>query len=336
MPELPPAKTPGERIADEMLPAVRDWYEGKRDRGGNINTNVMCVGLHISVHLSHTSPLRDEDYLTTSQSQVRGAGGTTVRKILASHGEKRPFTSEAGRTSRRTVDYARQLVDLLNEHTSAHALEEAPDEVRQATANRLQSWFVGKIQQDYFNRQRISAELDPSKPTRLAVHALLEAGKNRPGTVAGAVAQHLVGAKLSLRFPNVEVSNENYTTADQQTERPGDFLLGDTAFHVTMSPSQPLFDQRCRANLAEGYRPWVLVPEDRIAAARQLAELSGLIDRTGVQSIEDFVGTNVEEMAHFDGPTIKSGLRNLLERYNERVRAVEPDVSLAIDIPTNL
>ena len=55
-----------------------------------------------------------------------------------------------------------------------------------------------------------------------------------------------------------------------------------------------------------------------------------------VISIEDFVGTNVEEIASFTDQGIRTGLKDLLMRYNERVQAVEPDPSLLIAIPENL
>ena len=55
-----------------------------------------------------------------------------------------------------------------------------------------------------------------------------------------------------------------------------------------------------------------------------------------MSSIEEFVGTNVEEIAAFAAPAIRSGLRALLQRYNQRVQAVEPDPSLQIEIPGNL
>ena len=35
--------------------------------------------------------------------------------------------------------------------------------------------------------------------------------------------------------------------------RPGDFVVGDTAFHVTVSPMPPVLD-KCEANLRNGYR----------------------------------------------------------------------------------
>ena len=68
----------------------------------------------------------------------------------------------------------------------------------------------------------------------------------------GPVAQYLVGAKLQLRFPEVVVRNESYSAPDQQTGQPGDFVVGDTAFHVTVAPTTGHFE-KCVRNLREGH-----------------------------------------------------------------------------------
>lgn len=54
----------------------------------------------------------------------------------------------------------------------------------------------------------------------------------------GPAAQHLVGAKLALRFPDMKVSNASYSTADDQSGRLGDFQIGDTSFHVLEAKGQ--------------------------------------------------------------------------------------------------
>ncbi|RAO18645.1 hypothetical protein LUPAC07_02339 [Micromonospora noduli] len=103
-----------------------------------------------------------------------------------------------------------------------------------------------------------------------------------------------------------------------------------------MSPSQSLFEDRCKANLADGFRSRVLVPGTKLAAAIQLADLARVGDRIAVQSVEDFVGTNVEEMAGFRDGGIRLGLRKLLDTYNSRVSEAETDPSLLIELPKNL
>ncbi|MEV4826810.1 DUF4928 family protein [Micromonospora sp. NPDC049257] len=323
-----------EAIASDLIDGLESWREAKRNSKGGINANVFCAGLYVSEHLARTYPLKRSDYL--ADSQVKGAGGRAAQGILHKHGEDRPFLKEGGRTSRMTKEVAVELVALLDAHPRALDLRSLPATELSQVAWTLQAWFVEQISAEYFGKQRIKADFSPTAPVRAAVAALLKAAQERGGNTAGAVAQHLVGAKLALRFPQMTIGNDSYTTADVQTSRPGDFLVGDTAIHVTMSPGQPLFEGRCKANGVAGYRSRVLVPESKLAAAVQLADLAKVGEHVVVQSVEDFVGTNVEEMGEFREQGIRSGLRLLLETYNERAAAAETDPSLLIELPENL
>ena len=93
--------------------------------------------------------------------------------------------------------------------------------------------------------------------------------------------------------------------------------------------------EKCRRNIREGFRVYLLVPDRSLVGARQNAEamLSGQI---ATESIESFVAHNVEELAVFSKNKLVEGLRRLLETYNRRVDAVENDKSMLIQIPRNL
>lgn len=319
-----------EAVSYAAIEDLKNWLQGKRNKNGKVDTNVLCAGLYVTEHLNFKFPLEEGDYLTSSQ--VKGSGGEQAKTILFRHGEDRPFLREGGRTSRNTRSTAIEIVELLKDGSYSAELTRAADDELRAIAWRLQSWFVRQIQEEYFAKERLKADISHGKPVRLAVEALLVAARSRGGNTAGAVAQHLVGAKLELRFPEELITRQSYTTADQQTERPGDFHIGDTAIHVTMSPVPQLFLGRCADNIRQGFRSRVLVPENKLAAAREMSD----DDRIAVQSVEDFIGTNIEEMAGFGDQRIKSNLRLLLERYNEIVGMIESDPSLLIEIPANL
>lgn len=314
--------------------ALQSWYEGLRDAKGNVNTNVMCAGLYVTEFLTEFFPLEPEHYL--AHSQVKTASGRQAQKLLAHHGETRPFTSEGGRTSRATMSHARDIATLLNEKGAEAGVAHFSSAERQVAASLLQAWFVDRVREDYFGRKRIEAEIDPDNPVRTAVAALIEAGRQRGGNTAGAIAQHLVGAKLKMRFPDENINVESYTTADSQTGRAGDYQIGDTAIHVTMSPGEKVFSERCAHNLRHGYRPRVLVPDNRVVGATQIAQDLGMADKVAIQSIEDFVGTNVEEVAGFGKASVRKRIRDLLVEYNARIEQAEADQSLKILIPENL
>ncbi|MEV0261614.1 DUF4928 family protein [Streptomyces sp. NPDC050617] len=320
--------------AEVLIGALAVWYEDQRDSKGTVNANVMCAGLYVTEFFAQCYPLEPGDFLT--RSQVKTASGRQARVLLAQHGETRQFTSEGGRTSRATADHARAIAQLLNEGGESANVASYSMMERAALASLLQAWFVERIQEDYFGRQRIEAEIDPDSPVRTVIAALIEAGRQRGGNTAGAIAQHLVGAKLKIRFPDEDVNVESYTTADVQTGRAGDYQIGDTAIHVTMSPGESVFTNRCAHNLRHGYRPRVLVPDNRVVGATQIAQDLGMAHKIAIQSIEDFVGTNIEEIAGFGKAAVRDGLRELLNEYNARIDQAEADKSLKIQIPMNL
>ncbi len=330
-PQIPPHV---EAAAEFMIAQIEPWYEAQRDKKGGVDSNVMCAGLYLTEFLATAFPLTRSIY--AADSQVKGASGAKAKALLARHGENRKFTSEGGRTSRYTIRHAENLAEILNSAGVDQGLATFTAADRRKLAWCLQAWFVSRVQDDYFGRRQVSAEIDPNNSIRTTVANLLEAGRERGGTAAGAIAQHLVGAKLEIRFPEEQVNVESYTTADHQTGRAGDFQIGDTAIHVTMSPSEKLFRERCAHNLSQGYRTRVLVPDKLVAAAVGMAELAGLERQVAIQAIEDFVGTNIEEVAGFTKSQIRVNLLRLLERYNQRIQQAEPDLSLKIEIPANL
>lgn len=197
-------------------------------------------------------------------------------------------------------------------------------------ADNLQKWLVERVR-ILFNQRKINIELNFDKPAPQIIADILTAA----GTKRGAVAHHLVAAKLALRFPTIEVANRSFTTADAQLGFPGDFLISDTAFHVTVSPMLPVVE-KCKENLKNGFRAILLVSDSRVLTARQFAEDLEVDSRVGIYAIEDFVGQNIEELGQFSTQNVREGFRNLLVKYNERVEQVEPDKSIMIDIPKNL
>lgn len=310
------------------LESAMDWYESKRSKRGNVNTNIMCVGLAIAELLKNDFPLTDEVVKSEKGSQVRGLSGNMVSRVLKEYGEEQEFTSEGGRTSRGSLPTAQELVSILNGLFPDGLIADE----RIAVANTLQGYFVQRIQKDYFAKQRMKVDIDPNKPVSGIVADILQAARNRSDQLTGAVAQHLVGAKLELRFPDSDIGRDKANAADQQTNRQGDFQLGNTAFHVTMSPMQKLV-VRARENVREGFRPVVLVPNDKIQFAIGLFDSEGLGNRVEAQSIESFVGTNIEEMGAFSTPDIQEGIARLIRCYNERIYHCETDKSLMVEEP---
>lgn len=259
--------------------------------------------------------------------QIRGASGASVATILKSFGEERPFSKEGGRTNRGGPAEIKALIGILKH---LH-LELKSEDERNESLYSMQLFLVERVR-DFHNRQKIKLTFNPSFSTWHIIYTLLQTaiaeGK------AGYIAQHLVGAKLQLRFPDIKVSNESASTADMQTQRPGDFLIGHTAFHVTVAPMPAVFE-KCKHNISQGYKPFLLVPDSKLVGTRQLAEQVSE-QQIAVESVESFVSQNINEISKFNKDNLTNSFKELIEIYNRRVDEVETDKSLMIELPSNL
>jgi hypothetical protein len=310
---------------------VKDWFHA-HSRGRSIAIGIANGGLHLLEHFKSAFPLTEGDYTSPGVSQVKGLSGASGDRIVARFlPGMSSIGTEAGRTSRGTLPAVRELAELLNGR--ADLIQPLNPSEREHVAEAMQRWIVENPIRSYFERKKLSPSLDTRHTSPANIASILAAAKERDQM--GQVAQHLVGAKLALRFPKRKIQNYSYSTADVVTGRPGDFLVGSSVFHVTIAPSSAVLE-KCMQNIKQGYRPFLLVPEDKRRGTYEMADSLALADVVAVMGIESFVGQNVEEIAEFGQPEFEAELRRLLEIYNERVREVEPDPSLQIDIPDKL
>ena len=312
----------------DSLAWLEEWYASvKRRQRTGTPKGTICGSLVVLERLKEDFDLDLDSHTAEGGSQIKGAGGTAAIRILESHGEHRPFAAEGGRTNRGL----RGDIGALLLAIKSTALVGMADEERAAALSEAQEWLVGKAR-EHLNARGLKAVYNPSHTSRQMVHDLLSAA--RTAKKDGAVAQHLVGAKLQMRFGELSIENNSYSTADQQTGRSGDFQINDTVFHVTVSPFDALFS-KCERNLDDGLRVFVLVPDRVLLAARQNAE-QHRAGRISVEAIESFVSQNIEEIGAFGLGDVRNSTLSLLLEYNRRVDEVEYDKSLKVEIPTNL
>ncbi|RYU89366.1 DUF4928 domain-containing protein [Mucilaginibacter terrigena] len=306
-----------------------NWYESlkmvKANKGpanGSIATALVVLN-----RLQAEYILDFNEHVADGGMQIRGASGSAVSAILKNFGEDRPFAKEGGRTNRGGPSEVKELLLAL----SHLQLDQLNKHERNSILIDMQSFLVERVK-DYHNRQKIRLLFNPDLSTWYIIHNLLqisiEEGK------AGYIAQHLIGAKLQLRFPNIEISNQSASTADMQTNRPGDFLIGQTAFHVTVAPMPAVFE-KCKYNITQGYKPFLIVPDSKLIGARQNAE-QFCQQQIAVESIESFVSQNIEEISGFNKNVLGLTIKDLVKIYNRRVDSTETDKSLMIELPSNL
>lgn len=314
---------------NQYLLEFKSWYDTlkKVPQNNGPAKGTIAASLVVLESLKKNYILDINCHTASSGTQIKGASGQAVKLLLAIFGETRPFVSEGGRTNRGLKSEIESLLQMLQ----GLRLDLISSEERTEALQQMQHFLVARIQ-DFHNRERVKFSFDSMQSTWSTVQTILEAA--RKDGKAGPVAQHLVGAKLELRFPESTIQNESYTTADVQTGRSGDFLVGDTVIHVTVAPMPSVYE-KCNGNIKSGYRVYLLVSDNRLAAARQNAlDICG--SRVAVESIESFVSQNIEELGLFGRSTIQNRLATLLQAYNRRVNEVEMDKSLLIDVPQNL
>ncbi len=306
-----------------------EWYNSLKvvkANNGPANGSIATALVVLNRLIDHYD-LDFKTHIADGGMQIKGASGIAVASILKNFGELRPFAKEGGRTNRGGPSEVSSLLETLKKLK----FEGLSEKKRKAELILMQMFLVERVR-DFHNRQKIKLTFNPAISTWHIIHNLILTATAEGK--AGYIAQHLVGAKLQLRFPDIIVSNESASTADMQTQRPGDFLIGHTSFHVTVAPMTAVFD-KCQHNISQGYKPFLLVPDSKLIGARQIAELVSekLIS---VESIESFVSQNINEISIFNKEKLVDSFKDLVRIYNTRVDEVETDKSLMIELPSNL
>ena len=316
---------------EQAMNILRKWWDAlpTYSQNNGLPARATLAGALVVLDRLQKSYALDMDAHTAKGgAQITGLGRGQTSKILERFGEERTFLQEGGRTNRGTRGNISPLLDAL----APLALDALPPSDRNAILIEMQRWLVEKKVSEYFNRERVKFDFFPEQTAWQTVHDILAAAK--AAGKEGQVSQYLVGAKLALRFPDEEVRNDLYSTSDAQSGLHGDFALGSTVFHVTVAPMPAHYD-KCRANVNAGFDVWLLVPDRLLIGARQITN-EMLPGRISVQSLEAFISQNLEELSGFNRSQRLAGLRDLLQTYNSRVDAIEPDKSLLIEIPPNL
>jgi hypothetical protein len=270
-------------------------------------------------------PLDSSVLVTDSKGQVLGLGKAAVQSILKEHGESRVLAEEGGRTSRGSLGNMQQYVDFLNQ---LHVDGIADVEV-------IEAWWVSRVK-DFFSAKPFVLKYDTSKSLRAIVRDLLgqafKRQKENPGTMyAGAVLQHLVGAKLSLVLPDGLVKNHGFSVSDAMSARGGDFIIDEVIIHVTTAPGEALM-RKCQSNLQSGSRPIIVTIYESMPAAESLAGIQDISGRIDIWEIEQFISINVYELSQFKTAERRLTVERLIERYNEIVEACETDPSLKVSV----
>lgn len=304
------------RTPDEVL---ADWLKSCT-RSKKVARNTVAVGLVVLDHLRKKCPLEQVDVLSKG-GEITGAR-SGLGRILESYGITADYLKEV--TTRQSHQDGQRLFESLG---WGHALSHYADDERDALLLGLIGTLKG-LALDWLRRANLKLEIDRRQSPATWLSIILGSAKGRSG---GIVEQHLVGAKLERRFTGVEISNHPSHAADAQTDRVGDFSIERVIYHVTGSPSRNVL-QKCRKNVISGLRPILLVPREKENVARVLAGEEKIDKELTIVTIEDFVAINIIEMATSEKKEFFTLLEEIVGIYNTRLKEVESDLSLAIEV----
>ena len=309
-----------------MARAYHDMLTAFTDEKSFRGKGPLSVALVITQHAKTTGlPLNPEKLVTEGGGQVLGLGKEAVQSVLKRHGIERVLASEGGRTSRGSLGNMRDYVAFLNALSAKGTLD----------LEAIEAFWIDRVH-EFFAGKPFKIRLDASRSLRTVVRDVIsqaeERQKTTPGTYyAGAVLQHLVGAKLDCALGKGHLEHNSFSTADAPNQRAGDFFLGDVAIHVTTSPTEAVIE-RCRENLNDGHRPILVTLQPGVGVAEGLATNVGLAERIDIFEIEQFVALNLYELARFAAEGRKTAVKDLVIRYNEIVEKFETDPSLKIEL----
>ena len=285
----------------------------------------LCVGLVITRLVREaTFPLRESDFMTEGQGQVRGLGKGAVQRILKDHGINRVLAEEGGRTSRGSVGNMQKYVAFLNSVSQRADFD----------LDEIELWWIEKTKA-FFEAKPLRIKVDQARSVRALVRDVLQQADRRQkssgGTAyVGAVMQHLVGAKLELAL-NLKLKHNGFSVADATTDRSGDFQIEQVVIHVTTTPTESLI-RKCDDNLQSGLKPLVVTSYTGAVSAENLAEAQNIADRIDIFEVEQFIATNIYEISRFGHDSRKVTVEQLVDKYNAIVQSHETDPGILLQI----
>ena len=302
-----------------LLTALDNWLFSCT-RNKKISRNTVAMGIVILDKLCETRLLRREDVVSPG-GEISGARAG-LPKILAKHGIPEKFLKEI--TTRQAYQDGQHLFEQLGYGKVLSTFNDAKRKQQlDAGLEKLRNLALA-----WLNRQHIQLACGRQCSPSTWIAAILDEAKGKSG---GKVEQHLVGAKLEKRHPDITIPNHPGHAGDVQTGRAGDFIVGTTCFHVTAAPTSAVVF-KCAANIQSGLHPVLLVPQGQVAKSRHLAEDKSLADNITIIAIEDFLASNIIELSKGRQSDFLNTLQGIIETYNRRLAEVETDMSLKIEV----
>ena len=136
-----------------------------------------------------------------------------------------------------------------------------------------------------------------------------------------ALAKYLVDEVQEIyRLQGVRINDKHIEVIVRQMLRrvrikePGDadFLVGDVAIHVTVTPGEALI-RKCERNLQKGLRPVIVTVYKGVPIAGGLADQRAIADRIDIFEAEQFLAGNLYELGKFGAQGRRATAEQIVE-----------------------
>lgn len=304
-------------------PNLEQFCEQYMTKGGRLVAGRLQAALALLERLRTHTSTRLDDHTT------KGRASVISHETLAAQAMKRhalaAVNKNSGRRSSNLPDWGQPLLDLCRSLGFPKDPANSIDLLQREIASHLRKIFdEGAIEVQVHNR---SAEA--------VIAEILDTADLRGR--AGAVAQYLVGAKLKLRFPHIDIPIRQFNQRDT-LQRPADYQISNAAIEVALGTPDPKHLDQIRSILdaSPENEVWLLVRAQRLLSWSSEVSLAfaskSIRQRVVVNSVESFVGQNITELSNFSSSERTPTLKKLFDCYNTHwVKALGP-ASIRIEV----
>lgn len=292
-------------------------------RGKKVSRNTVAVGIVVLDYLRRRfPPVREE--IVSEGGEIRGSRGARLLSTLDKYGISGRYLKEV--TTRQSHQDGQRLI-------TAYETDEGLRTISSLERDRILELLIRRLAllaNEWLSRPSLEMDLERRAAPSFWVQQILIRVKGKSG---GIVEQHLIGAKLERRYAseNIRIPNHPAHAGDIQTERKGDFVVGNIVYHITATPGEQVI-RKCAASIQRGEHPVLLVPRDKQPAAVALAEIQQIENQLSIMAIEDFIGLNIIELATARKTSLFDVFNEVIAAYNRRLEEVETDMSLKINV----
>lgn len=311
--------------SNPLLPPIIESFKIKRAIGtGLVSRNWLLIMLRLLDLLHDSEKPLVEDEVYTYDYTLKNSRAAAIPALLSKHG----FPTKLGLSREGVTVRGAPGLRVFRAWKGGRVIMDFPVNARRAMVLEAIELVRAEVLR-VVEQKPVMLGSSCFDQTGTFITELLDAVVNRS---QGRVEQALVGAKLQLRFPKNKIPDQPAFAPDKQTGRESDYDIDNMRVIVSVAPKDVHY--LTAAKLASENREVTLVvTEKTFAAAKNRIKRDKESGRVLVIAVEDYVTSNMKEIAHDRNVNARQMCLLLVAEYNRRI-AYDNDTSLQIVIPS--